>query len=85
MRITRHMAAERLGDYLRHRTSLQQLVEWAEAQMMEGDFESSVVRDAVGRMGLADVREFGIAWDDCQQLLRQLGFEAHVQIEAAHP
>lgn len=50
---------------------------------MDGDFESSVVRDAVARLGVADVRAFGLTWDDCRQLLNDLGFDAEVRIQAA--
>jgi hypothetical protein len=33
-------------------------------------------------LGVADVRAFGLMWEDCQQLLRELGYDAQVQIEA---
>jgi len=46
----------------------------------DGEFESPAVRDAVARLGVADVRAFGLTWEDCQRLLRDLGFEAHVEI-----
>ena len=50
---------------------------------MEGQFESLAVRDATARIGVADVRAFGLTWEDCQQLLGQLGFAAEVQIQRA--
>lgn len=50
---------------------------------MDGDFESSTVRDAVAHLGLADTRAFGLTWEDCQRLLRNLGFAAHVEIAVA--
>jgi hypothetical protein len=34
--ITREMLARKLSEYLRHRISLQELVDWAERTMMEG-------------------------------------------------
>jgi hypothetical protein len=83
MRITRQLAAERLEAYLRQRLPLEQLVVWAEQQIMDGDFESRTVRDVVARLGLADVRAFGLTWEDCKELLRDLGFAADVRIEAA--
>ena len=58
-------------------------MDWAERQVMDADFESAAVRDAVARLGLGDVRSFGLTWEDCQRLLSELGFEAHVEIEAA--
>jgi hypothetical protein len=83
MQITRQMVADRIAGYLHHHMLLHELVDWAEGEMMEGEFESPSVRDAVARLGLADVRAFGLTWDDCQRLLHELGFAAHVEIAAA--
>ena len=83
--ITRQMVAEKLAAYFRHDLSLADLVAWAEAAMMDGEFEPhhlTAIRDVVGRLGVADVRAFGLTWDDCEQLLKQLGYAAHVQIMA---
>lgn len=83
MPVTRQIVADQLGAYLRDQISLEALVDWAEGQVMEGEFESATVRDAVARLGLADVRAFGLTWEDCQRLLRDLGFAAHVRIGTA--
>jgi hypothetical protein len=53
---------------------------------MDGDFDendAAVISDAVARLGVADVRAFGLTWEDCEQLLRQLGYTARVDIVAA--
>jgi hypothetical protein len=47
MNITRQTVAERLEAYLTHELSLEQLVDWAENQMMDADFESTAVCDVV--------------------------------------
>jgi hypothetical protein len=83
MIITRQVVADQIGSYLSHQISLEQLVDWAELQVMEAEFESTIVRDAVARLGLADVRAFGLTWEECQRLLGSLGFAAQVQIETA--
>lgn len=83
MRVTRQIVADQLAAYLRDQISLGELVDWAEEQVMEGEFESATVRDAVAHLGLADVRAFGLTWEDCQRLLRDLGFAAHVEIGTA--
>ena len=83
MQITRQLVAEKLAAYLRHQSSLEEIVDWAERQVMDGEFESATVRDAVARLGVADVRAFGLTWDDCERLLRDLGYAAHVDIVAA--
>jgi cobyrinic acid a,c-diamide synthase len=83
MQITRQTVADQLSAYLHHRMSLEELVDWAEQQVMEGEFESTTVRDAVARLGVADVRAFGLTWEDCQRLLNDLGFAAQVNIGTA--
>jgi hypothetical protein len=82
MKVTRQMVADQLSAYLRQQLTLEEFVDWAERQIMEGEFESTEVRDAVARLGVADVRAFGLTWDDCQKLLSNLGFAAQVHIEA---
>jgi hypothetical protein len=82
MTITRQVVADKLAAYLQHCSTLAELVDWSERAMMEGEFESSAVRDAVARLGLADVRAFGLTWEDCQRLLGELGYSARVEIVA---
>ncbi len=83
--ITRQMVADKLAAYLQHDLSLADLVAWAEAAMMDGEFERqhfTAIRDVVARLGVADVRAFGLTWDDCEHLLKQLGYAAQVHIVA---
>ena len=83
--ITRQMVADKLASYLRHDISRGQLVAWAESAMMDGEFERehfADVRDVVARLGVADVRAFGLSWEDCEQLLGRLGYAARVNIVA---
>lgn len=81
MRTTRKDVAEKIIDYLHHRIRLEELVDWAESVMMEGDFDSQdfeILRDIISRLGLADVKEFGLTWEDCENFLSRLGYKAHV-------
>ena len=83
--ITRETVAEKLAAYLRHDLSLAELVSWAESALMEKEFDPAhfaTIRDAVARLGVADVRAFGLAWEDCEQLLARLGYSAQVNIVA---
>ncbi len=53
--------------------------------MMDGEFDPvhlSTIRNVVARIGVADVRAFGLTWEDCEQLLTQLGYSAQVSIVA---
>lgn len=85
MAVDRHTVARKLLGYLRHEITLAELVEWAECAMMDAEFADDgllVVRDVVARLGLADVRAFGLLWEDCERMLRQLGYDVRLQIAA---
>ncbi len=86
MVVTKQIVADQLAAYLRHETSLPRLVEWAEHALMESDFDeqsASELSSVVARLGVADVRAFGLSWDDCEQMLKQLGYAARIDIVAA--
>ena len=83
MKITRKEVARKIADYLHHRITLAELVDWAESMMMEADFEShdfDALRDVVSRLGLADVKAFGMTWEDCEYFLSRLGYQARVVV-----
>ena len=85
MLITNHTVANRIAAYLHHEITLTQLVDWAEHAIMEAEFagsDATALASVVGRIGVADVRAFGLTWDDCEALLRQLGFTARVEVTA---
>jgi len=85
MTITKQTVAETIAAYLRREVSVDQLVDWAEQAMMEGEFEEAdaqTISIVVGRLGVADVRAFGLAWEDCVELLAQLGYLPRVQVVA---
>ncbi len=82
---TRTQVIEKIYDYLRHRSTLAELVDWAEQVMMEGDFAAAdyaLLRDVVARLGVADVRAFGLTWEACEELVGRLGYRAEVTL---HP
>ena len=83
MTITKQAVADRIADYLHHRITQAQLVDWAENAMMDAEFDegdTAVVSAVVARLGVADVRAFGLTWADCEELLARLGFAARVEI-----
>ncbi len=86
MLITRQTVAERIAAYLHHKSTLAQLVDWAENAVMESEFaeeDMETLRKVFSRLGVADVRAFGLTWEDCEQLLQELGYSARVDIVAA--
>ncbi len=81
--ITRQELAQKVIDYLQHRIALAELVDWAERALMEGDLDErdlDVLREALARLGLADVKAFGLSWEECEQLLERLGYRIQVQV-----
>jgi len=65
MKITRQTVAEKITDYLHGKLGQAQLVDWAEHSIMDADFDETdtdFITDIVGRLGLADVAEFGLRW-----------------------
>ena len=54
--------------------------------MMEADFveaDAELLSDVLARIGVADVRAFGLTWEDCGELLHRLGFATRVEVVAA--
>ena len=81
--ITRTDVITKLSDYFDHRITLAVLVDWAEEAMQGGAFadpDAALLRDVVARLGVADVRAFGLAWEDCEELVRRLGFRAEITL-----
>jgi hypothetical protein len=86
MTITKQTVADKIAAYLHHEITPAQLVDWAERALMDGEFAESdagTISAVVARLGVADVRAFGLAWEDCEALLRQLGFSSRVEVVAA--
>jgi hypothetical protein len=81
--IKRETVAKMLGDYLHGDLALSELVDWSENSIAEEEFENAKLLEIVGRLGLADVRAFGLAWEDFREMLRALGLAARVDLVAA--
>jgi hypothetical protein len=86
VKITRESVAKQLGDYLQGKISLPSLVDWVETAMCDGEFyevQTAVLSDIVARIGVADVRAFGLTREECREMLRSLGLSAKVDLVAA--
>ena len=83
MLVTKPTAAEKLAAFLHHEISLAQLVDWAESALLDGEFadqDTDSLRFVVSRLGVADVRAFGLTWEDCENLLDRLGYRTRVEV-----
>ena len=79
--VTRTVVQQKILDYLNRHITLADLVDWAEDAMMDGEFEerdADLLTEIVARLGLADVREFGLSWDECYEFLARLGYQVRV-------
>lgn len=84
--ITRDVLASQIRNYLQHRITHSALVDWAERAMMDEEFDagdSDTLRDIIGRLGVADSREFGVTWEEFESYLSQLGYRTKVDVVRA--
>jgi hypothetical protein len=85
--IRRRDVAEKLIDYLYHRITLEELVDWAEDAMREDGFEAEqfdLLRNIVSHLGVADVEAFGLTWETIESYLEQLGYRVQLEVSQAH-
>jgi len=83
MLVTRKMLVEMLLKYINRTIDLPKLIDWAEEMLREADIEEGsfeLIREILARIGLADVREFGLTWDDCYEYLQRLGYNVKVEL-----
>ncbi len=86
MTITKQTVADQIAAYLHHEITLAELVDWSELALMDGDLAESdalTLSTVIARLGVADVRAFGLAWEDCEDLLGRLGFAPRVEVVAS--
>lgn len=86
MTITKQTVADKIAAYLRHEITRAQLVDWSERALMDAEFaerDAATLSEVIARLGVADVRAFGLAWEDCEELLRKLGFAPRIEVVAA--
>ncbi|MBI5194933.1 MAG: hypothetical protein HZA10_01270 [Nitrospirae bacterium] len=83
MVLTKTSLADMLIKYINRKIDLLSLVDWAEEMIRESDFENSsfeLIREILARIGVADVREFGLTWDDCYNYLHKLGYDVKIEL-----
>ena len=81
---TKQTTAQQLLRYLHHGINLASLVHWAEEAIMNGGFEQGqekILREVLGKIAAADITDFGLLWEDCENLMLQLGYK--INIDAA--
>ncbi|MCC7164522.1 MAG: hypothetical protein IT331_18660 [Anaerolineae bacterium] len=84
--ITRETIGKQLRAYLNSELSFAQLVDWTETAMVDDEMEEGYDRmlfDMLARIGVADVKEFELSWQDIVDMLDKLGYRANVALTAA--
>jgi hypothetical protein len=84
MFITKKILFNKFQLYLTHIITLNEFVDWAESSMMEDDFAENdfdKIRDIIAKIALADVKQFGLSWEDCENYISQLGFKVKLEFE----
>ncbi len=79
--ITKKTIADKLLAYLQHHLALEDLVSWAEVSLIDADYEDDTahsIRNTLSKLGLADVKAFGLEWKDCEAMMQKLGFKLEV-------
>ena len=80
--ISRQNVRDQMVAYLNHRITLAQLVEWAETVMIDEELDPqdvATLRNVISRIGIADVKAFGLTWEDCYDFLSKLGYRVEVK------
>jgi hypothetical protein len=81
--ISKHIAAQKIFDYLNHKISLAEIVDWSENVLMNGEIDEAdidVVTEVAARIGVADTHNFGLLWEDCDDMLTKLGYKLHLDL-----
>lgn len=78
--ITGETVAKKIAAWLQREMTLETLVDWAETALMNEDFvddETSQLAKVVARLATADVQNFGLSHEDCDELLNAIVPTAH--------
>lgn len=84
--INKQVAALKILSYLKHQISLNELVNWAENVIAEEEFEAGnekLLLEVLGHLGLADVKTFGLTWEDCESMMNKLGYQINIEASLA--
>ena len=60
-----------------------ELVEVGESPFHRAARDAGTLASVIARLGVAEVRALSLTWEDCEDLLRPLGFSPRVEVIAA--
>ena len=83
MLVTKEVLTNMLVKYLNREMTKDELVDWAENMICDAKFpeeDTVLIKNILSHLGLADVKEFGLTWDDCYNYLHKLGHDVAVTV-----
>lgn len=83
MIMTKEILTDMIEKYLNRQITKAELVDWAENMVCDAEFEerdADLIRRILSYLGLADVKEFGLSWEDCYNYLHELGHNVAVLV-----
>ena len=83
MKVTKKELVVKIVAYLNRSITIKQIVDWAESMICEAEYDEKdfeLIREILSRLGVADVKEFGLSWDDCYDYLSRLGYRIKVTV-----
>ena len=84
--ITKQITALKILSYFKHQISLNELIDWSEHIISEEEFEvgnEELLTEVLGLLGLADVKAFGLTWEDCELMMNKLGYQINIEASLA--
>jgi len=79
--ITRKDISEKFDSYLQHRLTLNELVNWCKDALLHNNFEDDhthKIRNILAQIGSADVKSFGLNWEDFEEIMHKLGYTLQI-------
>ena len=81
MKLTDNDIAAKILDYLNHRISIKELVDWCEIMLLSDDifFENTdTSMEILTKIGLANVEYFSINWEEWLYMIAKLNYKIRV-------
>ena len=83
MKVTKEDIVDKILAYLNRSITLEQMVDWAERMICEAEYDErdfELIKEILSHLGVADVKEFGLSWDECYDYLSRLGHRVKVTV-----
>lgn len=82
--VTKELVKQKIVEYILLKSSLEQLVSWAENSFMSEELDekdAKLLSDILSQIGVSNVRNFGIQWHEWKEILWKLGYEMKIDLE----